>query len=151
VRHLTNQPPKIILEVVVELPVEALLPVGYVPDMRHRIDLYRRISRLADVQQLDDLREEMADRFGPLPESTERLLAVAELKIDATIWAVKAIHTEDDYLVLTYTNRQRIEHLAKMHDRRLRIVDAHKAYWITKPDKGHIDWIREAKLAFRSA
>ncbi|MGN6544793.1 MAG: TRCF domain-containing protein, partial [Aureliella sp.] len=152
VRQLTNQPPKISLEVDVDLPVEAFLPVEYVPDMRHRIDLYRRISRLADVAELDDLRDEMADRFGPLPESVERLLKVAELKIDATIWGVKAIQTEDNYLVMTYTNRQRIEHLAKMQDRRLRVVDAQKAYWITKPDKaGQIDWIQEAKVAFRSA
>jgi transcription-repair coupling factor (superfamily II helicase) len=150
VRQLTNQPPKISLEVDVELPVEAFLPVEYVPDMRHRIDIYRRISRLSDVGQLDDLRDELADRFGPLPATVERLLAIAELKIDATLWAVKAIHTEDNYVVLTYANRQRIEHLAKMQNRRLRIVDHQKAYWITEPAT-EIDWIRETKLAFRSA
>ena len=150
VRQLTHQPPKISLEVDVELPVEAFLPVEYVPDMRHRIDIYRRISRLTDVTQLDDLREELADRFGPLPETVERLLAIGELKIDATIWGVKSVHTEDNYLVFTYTNRQRIEHLAKMHNRRLRIVDTLQAYWITAPGAA-IDWIREAKLAFRSA
>lgn len=149
VRQLTNQPPKISLDVEVDLPVEAFLPIEYVPDMRHRIDIYRRISRLADVTQLDDMREELADRFGPLPESVERLLTVAELKIDATIWGVKAIQTEDNYLVLTYTNRQRIEHLAKLHNRQLRIVDNQKAYWIIE-DKGKVNWIAETQRAFRS-
>ncbi len=150
VRQLTNQPPKMSLDVEVDLPVDAFLPLDYVPDMRHRIDLYRRISRLADVKQIDDIREEMIDRFGPIPQVVERLLDLAELKIDATIWGVKAIQTEDNFLVFTYTNKSRIEHLAKMHNKQLRVVDAQKAYWVTA-NKGEIDWIREARLAFRSA
>ncbi len=150
VRQLTNQPPKISLDVEVDLPVDAYLPVEYVPDMRHRIDIYRRISRLSDVAALDDMRLELDDRFGKVPECVERLLTIAELKIDATLWGVKAIQIEDNFLVLTYTNKQRIEHLAKLHDKRLRIVDQQKAYWVTSPGK-KIDWIREAKMAFRSA
>ncbi len=150
VRQLTHQPPKISIDVEVDLPVEAFLPVDYVPDMRQRIDLYRRISRLSDVQQIDDMREELQDRFGKLPKYVDRLLEVAELKIDATIWCVKAIQIEESFLVLTYTNRQRIEHLAKLHNKRLRIVDQHKAYWVTQ-SSGKIDWMREARIAFRTA
>lgn len=149
VRQLTNQPPKISLDVEVDLPVDAYLPVEYVPDMRHRIDIYRRISRLADVSSLDDMRLELDDRFGKVPECVERLLTIAELKIDATLWGVKAIQIEDNFLVLTYTNKQRIEHLAKLHDKRLRVVDQQKAYWVTSPGK-KIDWIKEAKTAFRA-
>ena len=150
VRQLTHQTPKMSVEVEVDLPVDAFLPVEYVPDMRHRIDIYRRLSRIADVALLDDMRSELADRFGPLPSVVQRLLEVCELKIDAAIWGVKTLQTEDNYLVLTYSNRARIEHLAKMHQRRLRVVDAQKAYWITQ-GTGDVDWIREAKLAFRSA
>ncbi len=150
VRQLTNQPPKISLDVEVDLPIDAYLPVEYVPDMRHRIDIYRRISRLADVNALDDMRLELDDRFGKVPECVERLLTIAELKIDATLWGVKAIQTEDNFLVLTYTNRQRIEHLAKLQDKRLRIVDQQKAYWVTTPGNS-IDWIKEAKKAFRAS
>ncbi|MFO1066811.1 MAG: TRCF domain-containing protein, partial [Pirellulales bacterium] len=151
VRELTNQPPKISLEVEVDLPLEAYLPLAYVPDMRHRIDLYRRLSRVGDVRDLDDIRDEIQDRFGPLPDVVHRLFEIAELKIDATIWGVKAIHGEDDFLVLSYGNRQRIEHLAKLHHKRLRIVDNQKAYWVTEPVKGKVNWMAEAKKAFRSA
>ncbi len=150
VRELTHQPPKISIDVEVDLPVEAFLPVDYVPDMRQRIDLYRRISRLSDVKQIDDMRDELLDRFGKVPRYVERLLEVAELKIDATLWCVKAIQIEEKFLVLTYSNRQRIEHLAKLHDKRLRIVDQHKAYWVTQSTSGKIDWMRESKLAFRA-
>ncbi|MFO0942588.1 MAG: transcription-repair coupling factor [Pirellulales bacterium] len=149
VRQLTHQPPKLTVEVEIDLPVDAYLPQDYVPELRQRIDIYRRLSRIEDVRQLDDIREELADRFGQVPDCVLRLLQLAELRIDAALWFVKSLQTENNYLVLTYSNRNRIEHLAKLHDRRLRIVDQQKAYWITD-DSGPIDWIKEARQAFRS-
>ncbi len=151
VRELTHQPPQLTIDVEVDIPVQAFLPVDYVPELRHRIDIYRRLSRIADVRELDDMRDELTDRFGRLPQVVKMLLQVAELKIDASIWFVRALQVEDNYLVMTYSNRQRIEHLAKLHDRRLRVVDGQKAYWITEPKQGKVDWIREARQAFRSA
>ena len=89
------------------------------------------------------------------------VLQIAELRIDASIWFVKSLQVEDDYLVMTYSNRQRIEHLAKLHDKRLRIVDSQKAYWLTEnqlaSESGKtgkrikkVNWIHEARNAFRS-
>jgi transcription-repair coupling factor (superfamily II helicase) len=150
VRQLTHQPPQLTIDVELDLPVEAFLPVDYVPELRQRIDIYRRLSRIGDVRELDDLREEIADRFGKIPECVDRLLNLAELKIDASLWFVKAIQTEDHFLVLTYSNRSRIDHLAKLHDGKLKIIDQQKAYWITQKT-GPIDWIAEARRAFRSS
>lgn len=151
VRELTHQPAKLTVDVEVDLPVQAYLPEKYVPVLRDRIDIYRRLSRVADVRELDDVRDELDDRFGRLPKPVKTLLSVAELKIDASIWFVKSLQVEDEYLVMTYSNRARIEHLAKLHNRRLRVVDHQKAYWLTEPKGGKIDWMREAQTAFRSA
>ncbi|MEZ6136496.1 MAG: transcription-repair coupling factor [Pirellulaceae bacterium] len=150
VRELTHQPPALTVDVDVDLPIDASLPVDYVPELRQRIDIYRRLSRIGDIRELDDMREELSDRFGKLPDTVDRLLQVVELKIDASLWFVKTLQAEDDYLVMTYSNRGRIEHLAKLHDRRLRVVDSQKAYWVTEPSQGPIDWLAEAKTAFRS-
>ena len=160
VRELTHQPPKLGVEVEVDLPVEAFLPTEYVPELRQRIDIYRRLSRIHDVKDLDDLKEELEDRFGKLTSPVERLLDVAELKIDASIWFVKSLQVEDNYLVMTYSNRSRIDHLAKLHDGRLRVVDRQKAYWLTQPvldgleptaeTQASIDWMSEARLALRA-
>ncbi len=151
VRELTHQPPKLSVDVEIDIPIQAFLPTEYVPELRHRIDIYRRLSRVVDVRELDDIRDELVDRFGRIPKSVEMLMRVAELKIDAAIWFVRSLQVEDTFLVMTYSNRQRIEHLAKLHDRRLRIVDNQKAYWVTQPEKGKIDWLKEARQAFRSA
>ena len=151
VRELTHQPPKLAVDVEIDLPVKAYLPNDYVPELRQRIDIYRRLSRITDISELDEMKAELADRFGKLPRPVKGLLEVAELKIDAAIWFVRAMQTEDTYIVLTYTNKQRIEHLAKLHDRRLRVVDTTKAYWVTQPKNGKVDWMREAKELFRSS
>jgi transcription-repair coupling factor (superfamily II helicase) len=150
VRELTHQAPKMSVDVDIDMPMSGTLPIEYVPELRQRIDIYRRISRLADIREIDDMKEELSDRFGRLPEQVVCLFELAELKIDASLWFVKALQAEESYLVLTYANRQRIEHLAKLHDRRLRVVDSQKAYWITQPKNGKINWMHEAKQVFRS-
>ncbi|QDV21804.1 transcription-repair coupling factor [Aureliella helgolandensis] len=153
VRELTHQPPKLAVDVDIDIPVQAFLPIDYVPELRHRIDIYRRLSRVSDIKDLDEMSDELNDRFGRLPQPVQTLLQVAELKIDAAIWFVKSLQVEEQYLVMTYTNRQRIEHLAKLHDRRLRIVDSQKAYWVTDTGRAGepIDWIAQARQALRSA
>ncbi len=150
VRQLTHQAPKLSVEVDIDIPKEGALPIDYVPELRQRIDIYRRISRLTDIREIDDMKEELADRFGRLPREVECMFEIAELKIDASLWFIKAIQASENFLVLTYANKQRIEHLAKLHGRRLRIVDNQKAYWVTEPKGGKIDWLAEAQQLFRN-
>lgn len=60
--------------------IAVMIPEHYVPDLNVRLDLYRRISRLADREETDALAAEMIDRFGKLPEALENLLAIVQLK-----------------------------------------------------------------------
>lgn len=129
VRRLKREPPKLSIDVEVQLPIEGFLPADYVPEMRHKIDLYRRLSRVNDVGQLDELRQELVDRFGPVPPQVERLLQVAELRIDATLWSIKTIGLEDEFMVFAFGDRRRIEQLARRHGDRLRVLDGDRAYW----------------------
>lgn len=149
VRNLTHQPPRITTEVDIDLPVEAYIPTDYVPELRHKIDLYRRLTRLDDIRQLEDVRAELLDRFGPVPTPVQRLFELAELRVDAAIWMIKSITTEDEYLVLTYTDRGRIEQLSRMRKERLRVVDQQKAYYLTgfkRTEK--VDWLSLTKEIF---
>jgi transcription-repair coupling factor (superfamily II helicase) len=67
----------------VELPVDAHLPHGYVPGERLRLEAYRRIAEAADEAAVQAVREELADRYGPLPTPVENLLAVATFRARA--------------------------------------------------------------------
>jgi transcription-repair coupling factor (superfamily II helicase) len=128
VRRLKRLPPRPTIDVDLQLPGEAFLPDDYAPDLRAKIDLYRRLTRVMSVDELATMRTELLDRFGPLPPPVERLLELAELKIDAAIWRVTALFVEDNYLVFQYADRSRIEQLARQTGGQLRIVDGQSAY-----------------------
>ncbi|HET6883078.1 MAG TPA: transcription-repair coupling factor, partial [Pirellulales bacterium] len=128
VRKLKHLPPKLTIEVNVNLPGDAYLPRAYVPDMRLKIDLYRRLARVTTLAELSDFAAELSDRFGPPPKTAERLLTRAELAILAQAWQIDSMHLEDDYVVFTYKDRPRIEKLSKLRAGRLRIVDRRSVY-----------------------
>ncbi|WP_109050700.1 DEAD/DEAH box helicase [Azospirillum sp. TSA6c] len=64
----------------VTVAVPHCIPSAYIPEEELRIGLHRRIARTREAGELDALREEMEDRFGPLPAPVERLLAIAGLR-----------------------------------------------------------------------
>lgn len=67
----------------VDLPVDAHLPHAYVPGERLRLAAYRQLAQATDEAALTLVREELVDRYGPLPQPVENLLAVASFRIHA--------------------------------------------------------------------
>jgi len=128
VRRMKKLPPRQQMHVHIDLPVEAYLPRNYVQDLRLKVDLYRRLSRVSTAKDLADLRAELHDRFGAVPEPVEKLLELAELRMLAAAWQIDTIQREEIYGVLLYQNRAKIEQLAKLSKGRLRIVDEKSAY-----------------------
>ena len=128
VRSATRQPEKPRYDCSVELSWRAYLPRDYVPGPKLKVELYRRLGRVRSVERLADFRQELLDRFGPLPVPAENLLAEAELRVLAERWSLTRIHVEDEYAVLTYRNARRIEKLARLRPGLIRVVDEKTAY-----------------------
>jgi transcription-repair coupling factor (superfamily II helicase) len=80
---------------------QASLPHRYVTEPRHRIEIYRKLAQATDKIMLENLQQELRDRFGPLPPPVELLLQAAELKVLASEKAVTIIEVKDDKLMLT--------------------------------------------------
>jgi transcription-repair coupling factor (superfamily II helicase) len=59
----------------------ALIPDDYVPDEAQKLNFYRRLSRVETVGAADAIRAELRDRYGPVPEEVETLLATAQLRL----------------------------------------------------------------------
>src|SRR5205807_8155455 len=57
------------------------LPDDYVASQDAKLDVYRRLARLEDVTEIEALRVELRDRFGPLPPPAEGMLALAQLRV----------------------------------------------------------------------
>jgi transcription-repair coupling factor (superfamily II helicase) len=64
----------------VDLPVDAHLPHDYIPGERLRLEAYRRLASAYDDAAIEAARDELADRYGPLPDPVQRLLAVARFR-----------------------------------------------------------------------
>ncbi len=68
-------------EVEINVPFTAVLPQEYVPDMKSRLTLYRRLSAVATEEDAENAKQELQDRYGPLPKEVEELLWVLRLKV----------------------------------------------------------------------
>jgi transcription-repair coupling factor (superfamily II helicase) len=128
IRQLTNLPPREVVDVTIDLPVAAYFPERFLPDMRTKIDLYRRLARIASETELEDFRGELADRFGALPEPVEQLLELARLRVWAHRRKVDAVYLEGRYAVLKYRRADEIDRLRRRSGGQLRIADAESAY-----------------------
>ncbi|MFF2539001.1 transcription-repair coupling factor [Streptomyces cyaneofuscatus] len=83
-----EEPP---LEVKIELPVDAHVPHDYAPGERLRLQAYRAIAQATSEDDIRAVREELTDRYGPLPEPVENLLLVAGLRMLARACGVGEI------------------------------------------------------------
>lgn len=79
----------------------AWLPNVYVPESRHRIDIYRRLAQARDAVALQTLRRELRDRFGPVPTPVDRLLELAELRVLAADRGVSLLETKEGRVLIT--------------------------------------------------
>jgi transcription-repair coupling factor (superfamily II helicase) len=68
-------------QITIDAPI--LIPDGYVPDLDLRMGLYRRLNEIDEVAGLEAFAAEMIDRFGKLPDETENLLRLMEIKLNA--------------------------------------------------------------------
>ena len=78
-------------DVRVDLPVDAHLPPDYINSDRLRLEAYRRLAAATDFDAVDSVIAELVDRYGPLPEPAERLVAVARLRLLARAHGVTEI------------------------------------------------------------
>lgn len=82
------------------LPLDALLPEEYVPEVNLRLGIYRRMAGLTTLHEIEQITQELEDRFGSLPEEAENLIYLLRLKVLAAAAGVAIVSTEDDSLVI---------------------------------------------------
>ncbi len=78
-------------EITLELPLPAHLPADYVERDDLRLDAYRRLAGVQAQSDVDDIAEEWADRFGPVPEPAQNLLAIARLRAECVRTGVEEV------------------------------------------------------------
>lgn len=133
VRTLRQQPPRVAVEVNVDLPWPAFLPRDYVPGQKLRIEVYRRLARLRDLQTLDDFRQELTDRYGSPPDPADWLLRTTEIRLACVRWDIAGVHRDGPDLVFSYRTRPKADTLARQSRGRLKVVDDKSLYLRLQP------------------
>jgi transcription-repair coupling factor (superfamily II helicase) len=90
------------LPVSVDLPLSVGIPVNYIPDQSLRLQLYRRMANIEDVSELDELKEEFIDRFGPPVEEVKNLFYQLRVKLLAGKAGLVSVSAEGDQIVLRF-------------------------------------------------
>ncbi len=65
----------------IDLGVDARIPDSYVEDLAQRLSVYQRLARIHDVDAISDLKDELRDRFGPVPRNLDLLLAAERMRV----------------------------------------------------------------------
>jgi transcription-repair coupling factor (superfamily II helicase) len=95
----------------IDLGMDAYLPSDYIYDSIQKIEIYKKVAVVRAVEETEDLREELTDRFGDLPEAVENLLSVARLKVFGRAYGIEQISQKGEDLTLRFAveERERID------------------------------------------
>ena len=93
----------------VNLHVPALLPEAYCAGVHERLVIYKRLANCENEDALDDLKEELIDRFGLLPPPTESLVAAHQLRIAGKAVGVKKIDSAPERTIITFKPKPSFE------------------------------------------
>ena len=102
VSELKGEPVAERVDPVISADVEALLPEAFVPEVNQRLALYKRLAEIERADEVEPMRAELADRFGPPPPAVETLLDVVALRVAAKAIGVERIEARAGRAVFTF-------------------------------------------------
>ena len=123
----------------INLHTPALLPNDYCGDVHERLVLYKRLASCNALDVLQDMREELIDRFGLPPLQTQALLACHKLRILAKPLGINKIDASSEAIQLQFSQKTPVE-----PDVILNLLRKSPVYRMSGPDKLRIAVQHEA-------
>lgn len=126
VRELQGTTAPVQHEVELEIPIDAFIPDRYVRDSKQKIEMYKKIRAVAVLSDVDDIEDEMLDRYGRMPESVSNLLLVARLRVVAQSFWIGRVAIQQGTLKMqlaaqAFLSPEQIEYLFRQTDGQLRL------------------------------
>jgi transcription-repair coupling factor (superfamily II helicase) len=100
----------------IALPLTAHIPERYLPNVDTRMSLYHRLAKVDSPEEIDDIAQELKDRFGDLPQPVKNLLYIVKIKVLAARAGVESILTQGKQVVLNWTKGKGMLNLASLHE-----------------------------------
>ncbi len=97
-----EQPAQPELDVTIDMPISACIQSDYIPREAGRLAMYKRIAQIRTEDDMLDVRDELIDRYGDIPENVENLLFIAKLKADCARAYVTRLSAKDGELSFAF-------------------------------------------------
>ena len=94
-------------DITIDLPVEASVPVSYIPGESLRLQAYKKIASITSQADSEDILDELTDRYGDVPPETVNLLKVAEVRAHAEMTGVSTIGRKGVRLEIKFAENTR--------------------------------------------
>lgn len=91
-----------------DLNLDAYIPDSYIPNEYQKLDIYKRIAGIENEEEMDDMVEELIDRFGDIPKKVQQLLHIAALKALAHSAYVTAVEQKGEELKFTMYEKAKV-------------------------------------------
>ena len=109
VRQLKGGPEAETFTTLIDLNVDAYIPEYYIKNVYQKLDIYKRIAAIESEEELEDMTEELIDRFGDIPKKVQQLLVIASLKSLAHSVYVTAIEQKGEEIRFTMYEKAKID------------------------------------------
>lgn len=109
VRQLKGGPEAETFTSLIDLNVDAYIPEYYIKNEYQKLDIYKRIAAIESEEELEDMTEELIDRFGDIPKKVQQLLVIASLKSLAHSVYVTAIEQKGEEIRFTMYEKAKID------------------------------------------
>jgi transcription-repair coupling factor (superfamily II helicase) len=91
VGELKGEPVREPAEIKLELPIDANIPPEYIAKEPLRLEAYRRLSEVTTMAEVEDIKTEWMDRYGPIPDRAAALLDVARMRAECSRIGIREI------------------------------------------------------------
>jgi transcription-repair coupling factor (superfamily II helicase) len=113
--ELRGEAPRERARAALNLRLEIRIPPDYVPETYQRLAIYKRVSQVKDERELEGLRQELRDRYGPLPPELAGLLQFAALRLRAETLAVTQVDLGAGALAVRFDERTSVAPATLVH------------------------------------
>jgi len=115
VRKLKGEPVQEELETTVDLNVDAYIPETYIKNHNQRIEIYKKIAAIENLQDAYDVEEEIEDRYGDLPQSVRNLLDIALIKSLGNDMKISEITQKGNNVLIQFYDAKQVDMNAIIH------------------------------------
>lgn len=109
VKQLKGEMEEDIYTTAMDLNIDAYIPESYIPNEYQKLDVYKRIASIENEEEMDDMVEELIDRFGDIPRKVQQLLNIAGLKALAHEAYVTAVEQKDSAYRFTMYEKAKVQ------------------------------------------